>query len=94
MVKTTEREMEIHDWVVDRVEVGERPNVMFAPVLKGVVKGENHRTDIILWLDTKEKVAMTHETAYKLGDPDALWYTRLVSSGYSLEDMDIKDTIH
>ena len=94
MDEEVKKEKVIEDWAIDRIEVGEPPDNFMAPVLKGFVEGQRIRTGIIYWLDTKEKVAMTKKSIFKLGKPDGQWYNIVVANGFKLEDMNITDTVN
>jgi hypothetical protein len=88
--------IKIDDWSIETVplDIEGTKEKLFAPILCGFIDGKKKKTDIVLWLDVKNCVAMTGEKIYELGQPDMMWYTVLTNNGYTLNDMSIKDTIH
>jgi hypothetical protein len=82
----------IDNWRIDHVFLDETMTSA-APVIKGFVDGRM-KSDILLWFDLDNGIAMTKDQVFKIGDPNAFWMGRFLADGHSPEDLEIKDTTH
>ncbi len=81
----------IDNWTLDRSNADDKITTV---VLVGDINGKSVRTDVIYWLDLNDRIAMTQNEIYRLGDPDPFWHSFLLSNGITLKDMQIKSTTH
>lgn len=89
----TEEPKQIDNWKIEHVYLDDTLTYV-APIIKGTVEGKGIKADVLLWLDLENKVAMTKDQIFKLGNPNAQWMGYFLATGNDIEDLEIKATTH
>jgi len=84
---------QIDNWQIEHVFLDDSMTYS-APVINGTVNGRRVKADVLLWLDLENKVAMTKDTVFKLGNPNSQWMGHFLARGNDPEDLEIKATTH
>lgn len=93
MLEKSEEPKQIDNWRIEQVYLDDTMTFS-APVIQGFVGGKKVKSDILLWFDLENKVAMTKDEIFKIGNPNSLWMGHYLASGHDPEDLEIKDTTH
>lgn len=92
-VGTSGEPSRIDNWSIEHVFLDESMQFT-APTIQGVVKGRPIKKDLLLWFDLENKIAMTRDTVYAIGDPNPFWMGNFLAAGNDIEDLEIKSTMH
>lgn len=83
----------INNWQIQNVFLDDSMTYS-APVIQGIVDGKGVKTEVLLWFNFKEDLAMTQSQMFKIGEPNAQWIGAFLAAGNDPEDLEIKDTVH